>query len=174
MKFYMMIFGLSFMVYITSAGGINLSEKMQKLLENLPWAKTTEAPKVSTCKITKCDEYFTALCQNGGKCVVAKNCHYKCKCPRGYVGIFCGVKTTVDVTTFSVEITTSLQKVPSTSYLDIKTSSTQTSKQSSRFIHITGIEHTTQKNEPTMITKSTPTEKVTLLTILTSTDQPPT
>lgn len=96
---------LLMMVAVSSAAPATYGDLKRRVLLNLPWGKAKETTTTAPCVIQQC-KIGKNLCKNGGVCQVTKDCNFKCKCPNGYTGWFCGVKAPAFVTTTSVNLPT--------------------------------------------------------------------
>lgn len=83
-----------------SNGTAIYSEIRNLVLNNVAWGtnrtSTTPAPCAEQCAVA------AKMCRNGGVCETTKDCNFKCRCPTGYTGYFCDMKTP---TTNLVEVT---------------------------------------------------------------------
>lgn len=148
--------GLIFLMF-TICGGVPLNDSgLLNILElsDVPWAKTENVTNKSCnkyqCKIQK------YICENGGVCVLdEENCRLTCKCPLGYTGVFCGLKTLSDVTTLSMYLTTTIKQTLSTlstPYRNSKQASRKRNKSSTQ-VPESVTERTTAKSEQSVKTK---------------------
>lgn len=96
---------LLMMVAVSSAAPTTFGDLKRLVLFNLPWGKARETTTAAPCVIQQCKRGQN-LCKNGGVCQVTKDCNFKCKCPSGYAGWFCGAKAPAAVTTTSVNVST--------------------------------------------------------------------
>lgn len=78
--------GFILSVFSAPASITSYSDLSKLGLDNVPWTSEKK-----TCDM-QCENGHK-LCQNGGVCEVTIDCSFKCKCPDGYTGWFCDVKS---------------------------------------------------------------------------------